>query len=142
MEEPTRAAVLRFGALARLTRAHVLGDVDVLTHPEGEAPHQGPRLSPSEVPPQRRIVALAKHLRAQPAAGGDAQAVRRTLPAAIEETTTDQKRPAFRRASGAVDGGAAPVDELAKRSGSAAHDGPEERVDRQLGRQSLDERWR
>ncbi len=29
------AAVLCLGPLARLARAHILGDVDVLTHPEG-----------------------------------------------------------------------------------------------------------
>jgi hypothetical protein len=36
VEEPTWAAVLRLGPLASLARAHVLGDRDVLTHPEGE----------------------------------------------------------------------------------------------------------
>ena len=29
MEEPARAAVPKFGALVRLARAHVLGDVDI-----------------------------------------------------------------------------------------------------------------
>ncbi len=44
VEEPTRPAVLGFGALARLARSHVLSDIDVLSHPKGEAPHQRPRL--------------------------------------------------------------------------------------------------
>ncbi len=84
MEEPTRAAVLGFGALARLARSHVLGDIDVLTHPKGEATHQRPSLGAPEVSPERAVVALAEFLRAQPAAGGDAEAVRRTLLAAVE----------------------------------------------------------
>ena len=79
----TRAAMLSFGALARLARAHVLGDVDVLAHPEREASHQRPRLGPPEVSPEGPVVALAKNLRAQSAAGRDAEAVRLTLPAAI-----------------------------------------------------------
>ena len=84
MEESTRAAVLGLGALARLATSHVLGDIDVLTHPKGEATHQRPRLGAPEVSPERAVVALAENLRAQPTAGGDAEAVRRTLPTAVE----------------------------------------------------------
>jgi hypothetical protein len=84
VEEPTRAAVLGFGALARLARSHVLGHVDVLTDPKGEATHRRPHLGAPEVSPERAVVALAENLRAQPAAGGDAEAVHRTLPVAVE----------------------------------------------------------
>ena len=70
MEEAARAAVLRLSALARLARADVLGDVDVLAHPEGEALRQRPRLGSPEIFLQRAIVAVAKYLCAQPAAGG------------------------------------------------------------------------
>ena len=72
MEGPARAAVRRLGALARpsLARAHVLGDADVLAHPQGEAPHRRPRLGPPKPPPERAVVAVAECLRAQPAAGG------------------------------------------------------------------------
>ena len=42
-----------------LVRWQVLGDVDVLTHPEDEASNQGPRLGSPEVPPERTVVALA-----------------------------------------------------------------------------------
>ena len=66
MEEPAQAAVLRHGVLARLARSHVLSDVDVLAHPEGEAPHQRTRLGSPEVPPERAVVALAEDLRAAP----------------------------------------------------------------------------
>ncbi len=86
MEEAARAAVLSFGALARLARAHVLGYVDVLTHPEGEATHQRPCLGQPKVSPELAVVALAENLRAQSAAGRDAEAVLLTLPASIQET--------------------------------------------------------
>jgi hypothetical protein len=76
--------VLGFGALARLARSHVLGDIHVLTHPKGEATDQRPCLGAPEVTPERAVVALAEYLRAQPAAGGDAEAVCSTLPTAVE----------------------------------------------------------
>ena len=38
---------------------------------------------------------VAKHLRAQPAAGGDAEAVRSALFSAVEEATAHQKHPAL-----------------------------------------------
>ena len=60
---------------------------------------------------------MAKHLRAQPAAGGNAEAVRLALPTTIQEAATHQKRPAFGRAGGAPDGRAEPVDERANRRG-------------------------
>ena len=63
-----------------LERAHVLGDLDVLAHPEGEARHQGPRLGSPEVPIERAVVALAEHLRAEPAAGEDAEAMASPCP--------------------------------------------------------------
>ena len=69
MLEPARAAVLRLGALAGLARAHVHGDVDVLAHPEGEAPHQRPRLGSPEVPSGpswHSRSTCAEHLRAGP----------------------------------------------------------------------------
>ncbi len=70
VEEPARAAVLGFGALARLARSHVLGDIDVLAHPKGEAKNQRPGPGSPQVPPERAVVTLAEHLRAQPPAGG------------------------------------------------------------------------
>ena len=79
VEEPPRA-VLCLGALARLARAHVLCDINVLAHPKGEAAHQGPCLGPSEVPPEQAVVALAEHLCAQPTTGWDAEAVCLPLP--------------------------------------------------------------
>ena len=88
MAAPAPAAVRRLGALAGLARAHVLGDVDVLARPEGEAPHQRPRLGPPEVSPERAVAALAESLRVQSAAGEDAEPVRRALAAAIEEAAT------------------------------------------------------
>ncbi len=36
MEEATRAAVLRLGPLAGLARAYILGNVNVLSHPQGK----------------------------------------------------------------------------------------------------------
>ena len=52
VEEPARPAVVRLGALARLTGAYMFRDVDVLAHPEGEAANQRPRLRSSEVAPK------------------------------------------------------------------------------------------
>jgi hypothetical protein len=76
------AAMLRLGALARLARRHVLGDLDVLAHPKGEAPYQRSCFGAFEVSPERAVVALAEHLRPQPATGGDAESVSLALPAA------------------------------------------------------------
>ncbi len=70
VEEPSRAAVFRLGALARLAQAHVFGDINVLPHPKGEAAHQLPRLGPPEVSPERPVVALLEHLCAQPPPAG------------------------------------------------------------------------
>jgi hypothetical protein len=74
--------MLRLGALARLARRHVLGDLDVLAHPKGEAPYQRSCFGAFEVSPERAVVALAEHLRPQPATGGDAESVSLALPAA------------------------------------------------------------
>ena len=84
-------------------------------------------------------MALAKYLRAQPTAGGIAETVRRTLPAAVQEPATYQESPPLRLTGSIDDGRAEAVDQLAKRRRRSAKDGPEERVDRQLRRQSLDE---
>ena len=67
-----------------------------------------PVFGPPKVPPERAVMAVAEHLRAQPAAGGDAEAVRSALSAAEEEATTHQKRPALRCALVVGDGGAVP----------------------------------
>ena len=61
------------------------------------------------MPSERAIMAVAEHLRAQPVAGGDAEAVRSALASAVEEVATHQKRPALRGVRGVGDGGAAPV---------------------------------
>ena len=128
MEEPAtqRATVLRLGALERLARAHVVSDVDVRVHPEGEAPHQRPRLGAPKVPPERAVIAVAEHLCAQPAAGGDAEAVRSARSATLEEAVTHQKRSALRHACGVGDGGAVQINEPAQRGRRAATDWPEE----------------
>ena len=141
MEEPAWAAVLRFGALARLARAHVFGDVDVLANPEGEAPYQRPRLGAPEVSTKWPVMALAKHLCPQSAAGGDAEAVKLALPATVQEAAAHQERTAFRCPGGVDDGRAPPVDELAECRRRATQNGPEERVDGELCHQGLDERW-
>jgi hypothetical protein len=96
VEKAARAAVDRLGAPASLARTHVHGDVDVLAHPEGEATHQRPRLSAAEVSPGRAIVALAEHLRAQPAAGGNADRVRPQVE--IRPTGRGSRRPATQQA--------------------------------------------
>ena len=95
MVEPARAAVRRLGALAGLAQAHVLGDKDVLAHPR-------PRL-------------VAAHLRAQPVAGGDAEAVSSTLSSAVKEATIHQKHPALWHACRVGDRRAVPIDEPAQR---------------------------
>ncbi len=88
MDESARAAMLRLGALARLARAHILGNVDGLrlAHPEGEPQHQRHRLGAAEVAPKWPVVAFAQHLRAQSTAGGDAEAVRLTLSTAVQQS--------------------------------------------------------
>jgi hypothetical protein len=98
MEEAARTAVLRLRPLARLACAHVLGDVDILPHPEGEAAHQRSRLGPSKMPSQRSVVALAEHLRPQTPAGGDAQPVCCALPTLVQQAAAHQKRTAGRGA--------------------------------------------
>ena len=132
MEEPAWAAVLRLGALVRPARAHVLGDVDVPAHPQGEAPHQRPRLGSPKVPPERAVVELAEHLDAQ-------SAVRLALAAAIEKAATYQKRPTPRRGRAINEGRSVPVDERTQGRRRAAHDRPEERVVGELLGECLDE---
>ena len=88
--------MLSLSTLIRLARAHILGYVSVLTHPESEAADQGPRLGASETASRQAVMALAKHLRARAAAGGDAEAARLTLSATIQESATYQGRPAIR----------------------------------------------
>jgi hypothetical protein len=66
MEQTTRTAVLCLRLLACLARTHVLGDIDVLPHPEGKAANKRLRLGPTEMPPKLPVVALAEHLYLQP----------------------------------------------------------------------------
>ena len=88
-------------------------------------------------------MALTKCLLVQPAAGGNAETVRHALPAAVQEPATHQEsprlRPQVRRTGSIDDERAEAVDQPAMRRHSPAKDGPDERVDRQLSRQSLDE---
>ncbi len=111
--------------------AHVLGDVDVLAYLEGETLHQRPRLGTAEFPPEQPAMALAtrKYLRAQPASGGDAEAVRRALATAVQQPAVHQERPTLRRLSGPDDGRAKLVNELAERRRGAVYDGPEDHVE-------------
>ena len=115
-----------------LTRAHILRHIDVLAYPKSKVADQRAGLGPPEVSAQRAIMALAQHLCAQPAAGGDAEAITGslTLIAAVQELAPHQQRPAFRCASRIGDGPIEPVDELTERRCSTAQDGPEDRVDR------------
>ena len=85
MQEPPLAAVLGLDAMASLTRAHILCHVDVLAYPESKAADQRAGLGPPEVSAPRAIMALALHLCAQPATGGDAEAISLTMPAAVQE---------------------------------------------------------
>jgi hypothetical protein len=142
VEKPPWAAMLRLGTLARLARPHVLGDLDVLAHPKGEAPYQRSCFGAPEVSPKRAVVALAEHLRPQPATGGDAESVGLALPPAVQQAAAHQERPDLRSVGGGGEGCAAPVHERAKRCRRAAHDGPENCVDGQLRRQGLDGRRR
>ena len=92
------------------------------------------------MPPEWAVVALAEQLRAQPAAGGDAEPVCLALAAAIEKAATYQKRPIPRRVRAINEGRSVPGDERTQGRRRAAHDRPEERVVGELLRQSLDER--
>ena len=112
MEDPSRAAAGTSGTSAA-----------ILAHPEGKAPHQQPRLG---APKMRAVMAVAEHLCAQPAAGGDAEAVRSARSATLEEAVTHQKRSALRHACGVGDGGAVQINEPAQRGRRAATDWPEE----------------
>jgi hypothetical protein len=83
MEDATRSAVLSLGPLACFARAHVVQDVlshvDVLPHPEGQAPNQRAHLGQAEVSAEWAVMALAQHLRTQPATRWDAEPVHFTL---------------------------------------------------------------
>ena len=84
-------------------------------------------------------MALKEHLRAQPAAGGDAEPVRLALTATIEKAATYQKRPTPRRVCAIDEEHSVPVDERTQGLRSTAHDRPEECVVGELLRQRLDE---
>ena len=58
-------------------------DVAILAHLQGGAPNQRPRLGAPKVSLGRAVMADAEHPRAQPAAGGDAEAVRTALSSAV-----------------------------------------------------------
>ena len=81
----------------------------------------------------------AEHLRPEPTAGEDAEAVCLALPATVQETTTHQKGTTFGRVGDGRDGCTVPVDKLPGRSCSAPHDGSEERVYAECCCQGLDE---
>ena len=51
MERAPWTAVFRLGPLARLARAHVLGDITVLPNAQGEASNQQPLLGPPKMTP-------------------------------------------------------------------------------------------
>jgi hypothetical protein len=51
MEKTAWAAMLSLHPLARLARAHIFGDIDVLPNPEGQAANQRPRLGAPKVTP-------------------------------------------------------------------------------------------
>jgi hypothetical protein len=87
-------------------------------------------------------MALAEHLRPQPATGGVAGSVSLALPTAVQQAAAHQECPALLSVCGGGEGCAAPVHERAKRCRRAAHDGPKNCVDGQLRRQGLDERRR
>ena len=72
-------------------------------------------------------MAPTKYLRAQPAAGGNAQTVLRALPAAVQEPETYQEGSPLLLTGSIDDGRAVAVDQLAKRRRRSAKDGPEER---------------
>jgi hypothetical protein len=77
--------------------------------------------------PQRAVMTLAKHLHAQPSAGGDTEAISLALPAAVQQTAVTsqhQECPALRRPGGSSNGPAETVHKLAERRRSTAHDGP------------------
>ena len=73
-------------------------------------------------------MAFAKHLRAQPAACGDAEPVRLALAAAIEEAATYQKRPIPGRVRAINERRSVLVDEFTQNRRSTSHYRPEERV--------------
>ena len=70
--------------------------VDVLSHPEGEAAKQRPRLFSSEEAPKLSAMALVEQLRTQPANCAYAEAILLHLPAPIQEAATPQERPEIR----------------------------------------------
>ena len=140
MLEPARAAVLRLGALAGLARAHVHGDVDVLAHPEGEAPHQRPRLGSPEVPSGpswHSRSTCAEHLRAGPSWHSRSTYARSPPPAGMmqslsaspcrgarpQRTRNVPPRGMFVRFN---EGRSQPVDERTQGRHRAVHDRPEE----------------
>jgi hypothetical protein len=85
MKETARAAMIRLHPLARLARANILSDVDVLPNPKGQAANQRPRLGAPKVPSKRTVVALAQYLPPQTPTGGDAQPIGRALAPAVQQ---------------------------------------------------------
>ena len=98
---------------------------------KSKAADQRAGLGPPEVSTQSAIMAPAQNLCAQPATGGDAEAISLTLSAAVQEPAPHQERPAFRCANKirVCDGLSEPVDELTERRCHTAQDGPEDSID-------------
>ena len=84
-------------------------------------------------------MALAKHLCAQPVAGGDAVAVRLALPTTIHQAATHYDRAAFRSKGGVDHRRAMQVDQRAEGRHRITEDGAKEHVGRQLRRQGFNE---
>jgi hypothetical protein len=116
-----------------------------LSDPEGRGrgkaadSDEGSSFRKAEMTSQRAVVALAKHLRTQAAAGGDAEAVYLTLSATIQESKMYQEHPALpsRRAGRVDDGVAEPVEELAECCCLAPDEGLEVRVGREFRCEAL-----
>ncbi len=142
MDQPARAAVLSLHPLARLARADILDHIVILPHPEGEAAYQRPSLGPTEVSSKRPVVTLAQNLCSQPAAGGNAQPVGRTLPPTVQQATPHQEHPPRRRTQRIEDRYAMSVDWPAERRRIPPDDVTKERVRCQLQHQVPDESLR
>jgi hypothetical protein len=134
--------MLRLHPLARLARANILGDIDVLPNPEGQPANQRPRLGAPKVTPERYVVAFTQNLCPQTPTGGNAPPVGRALAPAVQQAAPHQERPACGSSRWADNGDAMPVHWIANRCSSPAYDRSKEHIHRQLLRQGPDERGR
>ena len=128
VQQAARAYVLRLGALTGVAGADIFGNVPRLPRPKREAPNQGGRLVPAEMPSEGCVVALPKDTLSEIAPVRDTQAVRFGLAASVKQAAPDHEGTTGGASGRRVHPLSLAVDHATHRRRGSLHDGCEKRV--------------